>query len=131
MSDLPPSTSDGRGEHTPGPWFTIERLERADDGGAGCVEIGPWDPSEDLHRDSFYEDTLAEVWDGNYPAVENARLMAAAPDLLEAARAVVERWDSPLWKDAEPTAHVILKLRQAIKKAVEPLPPEEETETGR
>ena len=32
----------------------------------------------------------------------------------EAAQAVVDRWDSPLWKEAEATAHVINRLRQAL-----------------
>ena len=41
-------------------------------------------------------------------------LAAAAPDLLTAAKAVVERWDTPLWKHVEPTAAV---LRAAIVKA--------------
>ena len=30
--------------------------------------------------------------------------------LREAAKAVVERWETPLWKDVEPTAHVIYAL---------------------
>lgn len=47
----------------------------------------------------------------------DARLIAAAPDLLAKAIAVVERWDTPLWKDAEPTANVIGQLRAAISKA--------------
>ena len=34
--------------------------------------------------------------------------------LLEAAKAVVARWDMPSWKDTEPTAVVIYKLRDAI-----------------
>ncbi len=47
----------------------------------------------------------------------NARLIAAAPDLLEAAAAVVARWDTPSWKDAAPTGEVIARLRAAIAKA--------------
>lgn len=34
--------------------------------------------------------------------------------LVDAAQSVVERWDSPSWKDAEPTGHVISRLRSAI-----------------
>lgn len=34
-----------------------------------------------------------------------------------AAQAVIDRWDSPKWKDAEPTADVIARLRDAIDKA--------------
>jgi hypothetical protein len=34
--------------------------------------------------------------------------------LRDAARAVVDRWETPLWKDAEPTASVIYRLRDAL-----------------
>jgi hypothetical protein len=34
--------------------------------------------------------------------------------LLEAAKAVVERWDTPLWKDVPHTAEYIHRLRDAI-----------------
>ena len=35
--------------------------------------------------------------------------------LIEAAKAVVERWDQPSWKDTEPTAGVIYRLRNAVE----------------
>jgi hypothetical protein len=47
----------------------------------------------------------------------NARLMAGAKELRTAAIAVVERWDTPNWKDAPATAEVIGVLRAAIAKA--------------
>lgn len=62
-----------------------------------------------LERNAFRE--------GAYWAAE---ALAAAPlpqgegGIREAAQAVVDRWDSPLWKDVEPTAHVIARLRQAL-----------------
>lgn len=37
-------------------------------------------------------------------------------ELLLAAKAVVERWDSPLWKDQSTTAEYIDALRKAIDK---------------
>ena len=37
-------------------------------------------------------------------------------ELLEAAKAVVTRWDTPNWKDAEPTAAVIGRLRAILQK---------------
>jgi len=36
-----------------------------------------------------------------------------------ASQAVVDRWETPLWKDAEPTASVIYRLRDAIAPAPE------------
>jgi hypothetical protein len=37
-------------------------------------------------------------------------------DAVEAFRAIIERWDTPLWKDAEPTAVVIARGRAALAK---------------
>lgn len=46
-----------------------------------------------------------------------ANLIATAPELLEAAQAVVERWDTPNWKDVPGTATFINALRKSIAKA--------------
>ena len=46
-----------------------------------------------------------------------AHLISAAPNLLAAAQSVVDRWDSPAWKDQRPTADAIDALRKAIAKA--------------
>ena len=43
--------------------------------------------------------------------------LRAQPDhseLVTAARAVVERWETPLWKDAPATAGYINRLRDAL-----------------
>jgi len=34
--------------------------------------------------------------------------------LRDAAQAVIERWESPAWKDSEPTAEVIYRLRDTL-----------------
>ena len=47
----------------------------------------------------------------------NVRMIAAAQELLDAAIAVIERWDSPLWKDMPATAEYIGRLRQAVARA--------------
>lgn len=41
------------------------------------------------------------------PPIDVAQPLYATPSALE-------RWDSPLWKDAEPTAHVMNRLRQCL-----------------
>lgn len=47
---------------------------------------------------------------------EDRRALLAAYDALAAAaQAVVDRWDTPLWKDAEPTAGVINRLRRVLE----------------
>jgi uncharacterized coiled-coil protein SlyX len=52
-------------------------------------------------------------------AVAALRAQLAAKDaeiarLREAANAVVERWETPLWKDVKPTAHIIYALRDEL-----------------
>lgn len=39
--------------------------------------------------------------------------------LIEAATAVVDRWELPSWKDAEPTGAVIYRLRDALGREAE------------
>ena len=40
--------------------------------------------------------------------------MITGNELVEAAQAVVDRWDSPNWKDEAPTAEFIGRLRKAV-----------------
>jgi hypothetical protein len=35
--------------------------------------------------------------------------------LLTTAQAVIDRWDTPNWKDVEPTAKVISELREVLR----------------
>ena len=42
--------------------------------------------------------------------------------LREAAQAVVDRWETPLWKDVEPTAAVIYRLRDILSNVRDDLP---------
>lgn len=39
--------------------------------------------------------------------------------IIEAATAVVDRWEQPSWKDTEPTAAVIYRLRDALGRGAE------------
>lgn len=41
---------------------------------------------------------------------------AAIAELVEAGRAVVDRWDSPLWKDLPHTGEFIARLRDVVAK---------------
>ena len=57
-----------------------------------------------------------------YDEVDALKLQAGStgsitdePELLIAAKAVVERWDLPLWKDARHTGAFINRLRKAIE----------------
>ncbi len=69
-------------EHTPGPW-------RAEAFGVGCMDI--WGPNRE---------EIAAVHDNDggddpefYPAVANAHLIAAAPDLLAVVREYYEAYN--------------------------------------
>lgn len=37
-------------------------------------------------------------------------------DVVRAAQAVIDRWETPLWKDSEPTAGFIYELRNAVER---------------
>ena len=75
-------------EHTPGPWFSDEtgaifrrhpsELHENGGGVAGDYPVAA----------AF---SGARSWDDSYPLLANARLIAAAPDLLEQLRFCVER----------------------------------------
>jgi hypothetical protein len=49
--------------------------------------------------------------------IANAHLISSAPDMYGALKAIIERWDTPAWKDVEPTAEVINRARAALSKA--------------
>jgi hypothetical protein len=55
----------------------------------------------------------------NASKAEVERLRNELQGLKHAAQAVVDRWETPLWKDAEPTASVIYRLRNEIQKLKE------------
>lgn len=95
-------------QHTPGPW-------RA--GKIGYRDSGDYEIRDESGA------LIAETFEliGKHRATvnprENASLIAAAPELLAAAIAVVDRWDSPLWKDQPATGEYIARIRKAIAKA--------------
>ncbi len=73
------------------------------------------------------EKTLREIADIIGAAADgySAEALLAAADIIAAnarmrtaAQAVVDRWETPLWKDAEPTAEVIYRLRDILANAV-------------
>lgn len=71
-----------------------------------------------MDRDHIYKIVRGTGYVTHGQANEIANLLApaAAQDeaLVRAAQAVVERWDTPLWKDAKPTAEFIWRLRAAL-----------------
>lgn len=89
-------------KHTPGPWFIqYETTAR--------FHIGP---SDNYHLISANKGVCSEA-----RAEANAKLIAAAPDLLEALQAMVQDARQP-WQFSNP-AKVLEKARAAIAKATE------------
>jgi hypothetical protein len=76
--------------HTPGPWYASGVLIDAD-GWTSCT-VGPFAITEGA--DEHYEDTIAYVSGINYTETleANARLIAAAPDLVKALRQFVAHY---------------------------------------
>lgn len=86
--------------HTPGPWEAmIEHNPHRYQ-----IEIGSpeWCP-------------LASAWDTNEESVANAHLIAAAPELLEACKMLVEYWMTGAAVDGE--SESADRVRAAIRKA--------------
>ena len=91
------------GAHTPGPWISVgARIEHADD---GVIDIADFDPC-----------CMGMGQDGRGHAEirANARLCAAAPDLLDALSVLVELVSFQICDDGHPA---IINARAAIAKA--------------
>lgn len=58
-----------------------------------------------------------DTYEDEFPSEYIAELEAINAQLLEAAKDVVARWDSPQWKWDEHTGVLIDRLRSAIAKA--------------
>lgn len=91
-----------KAKHTPGPWY-VETGEDCCFHGGNRVSI----------REPQHETTVAEVWFADNDAdLADGRLIAAAPELLEAARLMVAAWG-----DADAEAPALALLYAAIAKA--------------
>ena len=97
-------------KHTPGPW-KFRELECEDSRGMGYVSGGPKDV------DLFHTGAM-ELW--AYENRANARLIAAAPELLDALKTIRENW---CWwlpsgrDDTNPMQAVLNMVEDAIAKA--------------
>ena len=61
--------------------------------------------------------TVTGIWDRTVNEVREAYIAARMEHewpLVEAAQALVDRWDTPLWKDVPHTGEFIGKLREAL-----------------
>lgn len=63
-----------------------------------------------------YVNSAWHIWDATWQAAqaEQAKLIA---ELVESSDALIDRWNSPLWKDLPHTAEYIHKLRNVVDKA--------------
>ena len=82
-------------KHTPGPWQWTQHI----------------DPTISIYKDGFGQ--IARLYDSSAGTGKaNARLIAAAPDLLEALQSIIEDIDSEFGTDCDYN-----KARAAIAKA--------------
>jgi hypothetical protein len=96
-------------KHTPGPWVANGNIVKAND----CY--GPWVADTDVmlrHKPNKQHVSHAEQR-------ENAKLIAAAPDLLDVAESAVEFIEAALFGSVhdENARHYAGRLRDAIAKA--------------
>jgi len=101
--------------HTPEPWENCGNKR----GGCKCGSI--WRRIVACVNACAQTDTetlevyFSEHGDRLVCSVESQILRRQRDILLEAGTAIVERWDTPLWKDVPHTAEFINKLRKAIE----------------
>ena len=73
-------------EHTPGPWIAIDRCTLAVEGGPSDWAVNRYSNGYRSYVATLFDCQLAPEHGGTVEA--NARLIAAAPDLLEACEAI-------------------------------------------
>jgi hypothetical protein len=89
--------------HTPGPWLTTESTEH-------------WGRVNVTIQAAFTANDIATAWQGNTETNRaNARLIAAAPELLEALE-IVKQWDIENFALDIPI-EIRKKMQAAIEKA--------------
>lgn len=95
-------------KHTPGPWLA-QRIH---------LSRGPWAVYGPRHRDGTNYAPLVQLGLMDRPVDEaNARLIAAAPDLLEACRESLGYFEQIWPLIADRNDNIMAKLRDAIAKA--------------
>lgn len=113
-------------QHTPGPWT----LETVNTSVGICHKIGPFPSNSGIHptasacvyADNIRMDDVGHSKVGD-ELLANARLIAAAPDLLAVVKALDADWstegdpDAPNWPIAESTRGIWKAARAAIAKA--------------
>lgn len=94
-------------KHTPGPWLVEQ---------GGCDGSGEFGINAHTNKGTFY---VAETIGGLDEEEENARLIAAAPELLETLIHIEEYWNRDQNETAMANAlwHIIDEARSAIVKA--------------
>lgn len=80
----------------------------------GCLGVD-WTPTEAYRLRTRTMEIYESFKD------ETAALRRRVDELERAARALVNRWDTPLWKDAPATAEYINRLRALLPENAEPI----------
>lgn len=103
-------------QHTPGPWFVREGEDQCFHEGNRVAIVHEWqDPTAPDERG---ENTVAEVWrTGNDTDLLDGRLIATAPELLEALQAVLQWADPYALPDCDRNTADVERANAAIAKA--------------
>lgn len=93
-------------KHTPGPWIVTDDV-------SAHVIRGAEEPRKQGNVEFVFRDYVCSIWGGYHEA--DARLIAAAPELLEALEALIDMDVS--YKRGPVVAGAVERAQAAIKKA--------------
>lgn len=102
-------------KHTPGPWA----FSRSDDFGDARFYVAQQDGAPYTSNYSDVATLIAETVSGERVSIQeaNARLIAAAPELLEALQEMVEFFQPNAWGSSTNRSDALAKASAAIAKA--------------
>ena len=105
-------------KHTPGPWA----FSRSDNFGDARFYVAQQDGAPYTPNYSDVATLIAETVSGERVSIQeaNARLIAAAPDLLTALTTVVEHWTAQFERNGHLAPEWCKQARAAIAKATNP-----------
>ena len=75
-------------------------------------------PDAVLEKKKKRDAVAAEKWK-KHPAIKLQVIERQRDELVQAAQAIIDRWDSPKWSNLPHTGEYIAKLRDAVAKAKE------------
>lgn len=100
-------------KHTPGPWTFLEADYLAEASGPFTIGGGP--NNDDIANVYSRENATVSISDEE--AIANARLISAAPDMVEALEKVMAAYDAQSWPLENDIGLFVDTVRGALRKA--------------